>query len=67
VTQQNEGDIFVQQDYDLFIPTFPDTGEKVKAHELDKWLQQIEDDLSIEDGAKKVARYIVQQVRAQNN
>lgn len=64
---RDEGDVFVQYDYDLYIPTFPETGEKVKAEELDTWLQMIEDDLSIDEGAKKVARYIVQQVRAQSN
>lgn len=68
MTTQNEaGDIFVQRDYDLYVPTFPETGEKVKASELNTWLQMIEDDLSIDESAKKVARYIVQQVRAQSN
>ena len=61
-----EGDMFLTNDTDIFMPTFP-SGERVKAHELGTWLQMIEDDDTIDDDSKTVARYIVQQLRAQNN
>jgi len=49
------------------MPTFPDTGEPVKAHELDAWLQMITDDDTLTEAHRKVAEYIVQQVRAQSS
>jgi hypothetical protein len=65
--EEQEGDVFVAYEYDVYYPTFPDTGEKVKPHELDGWLKMITDDESVDEAAKKVACYIVHQVRAQSN
>jgi hypothetical protein len=62
-----EGDAFVTHGYNVYIPTFPDTGEKVKPHELGTWLKMIEDDPDIGEEPKKVARALVHRIRAQSN
>lgn len=70
MTQPNpseEGNLFASYDYDMYYPTWPDTGERVTAKELSGWLQMILDDPEIEPGAKAVAKYIVHMVRAQSN